>query len=630
MTACLAIGLGDRHRVTVGRNAEVQNALWLRVWAEWGVAGPDPDAAIIVPIERFLANLQWLLPACRAAGTGIEWDDGARAIVRRALTEATELDRVIASVRPWAADEVDAALAGGRFTRTLQPFQVRDLGKLLALPHGANFSVPGAGKTTVTYALYEAKRLTGRVDRLLVVCPISAYDSWTTEATDCFAEPLKVHRTGEGRIPADAEVYLVNYQRLLNSYETVARWAQGGRCHIVLDEAHRMKRGRAGGWGRVSLDLAHLGVRRDALTGTPAPQALRDLDAIFDFAWPSQARRILPPVIFDRSPPKEAAHLVADRIAPLFVRTTKSELNLRTPDRTTLRLPLTGLQREIYAALRDQYAGRLPLGRSDRSRFARMGQVVMYLLEAATNPRLLPFGDRPDPLTARPHFPLVPIPPNAALADLVAKYDEHENPPKFERLAQILSDNIAQRRKTLVWTNFVSNIELLEVALKRLDPAVIHGGVPSDRRGGGERTRDGELAKFRSNDNCWVLLANPAATSEGVSLHHDCHDAVYLDRTFNAGQYLQSVDRIHRLGMAPDQATRITFLVTEGTIDETVNQRVLEKAERLGSILRDRDVATMALPDEEHYAEVIAEDDLAAIFAHLSGEDRAGSPEPGS
>jgi hypothetical protein len=43
--------------------------------------------------------------------------------------------------------------------------------------------------------------------------------------------------------------------------------------------------------------------------------------------------------------------------------------------------------------------------------------------------------------------------------------------------------------------------------------------------------------------------ANLAAMAEGVSPRHTCHDAIYVDRTFNAGQYLQSLDRIHRLGL---------------------------------------------------------------------------------
>ena len=119
-----------------------------------------------------------------------------------------------------------------------------------------------------------------------------------------------------------------------------------------------------------------------------------------------------------------------------------------------------------------------------------------------------------------------------------------------------------------------------------------------------------------------VLLANPAATGEGVSLHEICHDAIYLDRTFNAGQYLQSVDRIHRLGLAPAQETRITFLLTRDTIDEVVDLRVRDKAERLGGMLNDPSISTMALPDDEDYGPAIdTVEDVAALFTHLRGND---------
>src|ERR1039458_4341723 len=51
-------------------------------------------------------------------------------------------------------------------------------------------------------------------------------------------------------------------------------------------------------------------------------------------------------------------------------------------------------------------------------------------------------------------------------------------------------------------------------------------------------------------------------------------------------------------GMSPDQDTQITFLVMSNTIDEVVDGRVREKAERLGDMLNDPDIVTMALPDE--------------------------------
>jgi SNF2 family DNA or RNA helicase len=155
-------------------------------------------------------------------------------------------------------------------------------------------------------------------------------------------------------------------------------------------------------------------------------------------------------------------------------------------------------------------------------------------------------------------------------------------------------------------------------------PAAVYGGIPSEVSDpNAARTREGELSKFRDRESgCMVLIANPAAMSEGVSLHQVCNDAVYLDRTFNAGQYLQSLDRIHRLGLGPDVTTNISFLLTTGTIDEVIDTRIREKALRLGEMLDDPDLTTMALPSDDDYGPAIeTDDDLIALFAHLRGDN---------
>jgi SNF2 family DNA or RNA helicase len=247
----------------------------------------------------------------------------------------------------------------------------------------------------------------------------------------------------------------------------------------------------------------------------------------------------------------------------------------------------------------------------------------MYLLEAATNPALLPAGSASaDPLLF--HHPPLDIPAGSRLADLIAEYGQYETPRKFIELAQIVRANAEQGRKTLVWSNFVRNLEQLAYrVLPGMQPALIHGGVPMEESATGfATTRAQELYRFRNDPNCAVLLANPAALGEGVSLHQVCNDAIYIDRTFNAGQYLQSLDRIHRLGLAPDQETRITLLLTAGTVDEVVDVQVSGKADRLATVLNDASLTTFALPDEDDYGPALdMVEDLMALFAHLRGED---------
>lgn len=630
MNPALNITLEDPRTFRVERTDNVHSVLWNKICAEWGTIGGDPNFSILTPVEVFLSNMEWLKDSCTQFTTGIDWGQTAKDLVVERLNEQKSVLNIMSGVNALTEEEVEGRLENGRFIRDLRKFQKRDLGWLLALPNGANFSVPGAGKTTVTYALYEAERLAGKVAQLLVVAPLSAFDAWTVEADDCFDEPPQVFRFDGTEIPETAEVCLINYQRLPDSYDIIAKWLQSKPTQMVLDEAHRMKKGWGGAWGRNSLYLAHVATRRDILTGTPAPQSVKDVVALVDFVWPNQSKRILPPAVFASRPPKNIAAQVGDLIAPLFVRTTKAELDLPAPLLKIIEVPLDGHQRAIYQALKNQYAGDIQISRIDRAQFARMGRIVMFLLEAATNPALLPFGGKPDPTNMRPIFPMIGTTENTTLTELLQNYPQHEVTPKLQKLHEIVQENATLGRKTLIWTNFVANILMLKGTMNALNPACIFGAVPSEvAKPNADVTREAELDRFRNDPDCLVLIANPAAMSEGVSLHKCCHDAVYLDRTFNAGHYLQSLDRIHRLGM-PDTETRISFLVTKETIDVAVNDRVRGKAEQLGIILEDATISKMALPDDGDTETFIdTGGDLEALFTHLRGNDMNGGSDGG-
>lgn len=599
------------------REGVVSSELWNAVGRNIapGSAARPSDEEVVVPLERFLAARNWLGSVLSTYRCDAELGPELLAILERADAERQEVGRALAgTLEPLDAEAVGRLLARGRFQRELRPFQLRDLARILSLSHGANFSVPGAGKTSVAYSVYEAERVRGRVTRMLVVAPISAFDAWFGEIEECLRPVPRVARF-EDRAPSTVEILLVNYQRLTARYDQLAEWVLEEPSLVLLDEAHRMKRGRGGEWGTRCLDLAHIAIRRDILTGTPAPQHPSDFGALLEFLWPHQSTRILPGDAFRFEPPPDTMVEVSRRLRPLFARTNKDELGLDPPLIRAETVAMKPVQHAIYEALRTRMNRAIRVSARDRALAGDLGSVVMYMLEAATNPALLAtaIGGAPGPVV----WPPAPIPPDSTLAEQIASYTRHETPRKFEKLAALVADNVERGRKTLVWSNFVANlVELAERVLAPYAPALIYGGVPSGEESDPD-TREAELRRFREDDACMVLLANPAAMSEGVSLHHTCHDAVYLERTFNAGQYLQSIDRIHRLGLARGIETRITFLVSTGTIDETVDDRVRVKADRLATMLSDPELVTMALPDEEAYGSWIDAEDVSALFAHL-------------
>ena len=501
-------------------------------------------------------------------------------------------------------------------------FQVRDLNKILSLSNAANFSVPGAGKTLVTVLAYEKERVQGNVDRLMVIAPLSAFEAWEKELEVCLA-PIPIIRRLTDSSFDDSEVLLVNYQRLTSNFAEISQWLSQGKSHLVIDEAHRMKKGDAGEWGNACLRLAHLAERRDVLTGTPAPQHSKDLVALFKFLWPQHSRRILPGTITDEFQSDEAKSELAAIIKPFYVRTTKDELRLRPPIRRVVESNLKPLHSEIYEAITTKMRNVVRATNAERIKIADISRISMYLLQAATNPALLASAFDGNTQSAI-NWPPLEFDSDLEMKSKIENYLSYEIPDKFEKLAVLVSKNVELGRKTLVWSNFVGNIRILgSQVLKKFNPEVVYGDIKVMEDPSDPRSRQFALKNFRENAECMVLIANPATLGEGVSLHEVCHDAIYLERTFNAGEFLQSIDRIHRLGLPDEIDTRIVYLESCGTIDEAVRNRIAIKVDNLSRILNDPGLKHMSLPDEESYGEttLIEDDDSRAILNILLSED---------
>lgn len=487
------------------------------------------------------------------------------------------------------------------WTAPLTDFQQRDLAKLLELNHGANFSVPGAGKTRVGLGLVVARRFQGVAQQALVVCPKSAYESWQFEIATCLeASPLSVAVFEGGPVPP-TDVVLVNYERLPDSVPALMRWMRAAPTVLILDEAHRMKLGAAGAWGAACLALAPYASARLILSGTPAPNGARDLENLFSFVWPGQGRGAV-----QRAIDGQDLRTASESLRPLFVRTTKGELGLPPVDTVVRRVDLPPLHRELYGALVGLQSTRVASGSSEA---ADLGRVLLYLLMAATTPALLATGaSRYEPLPYR--VPPLEPPTGSSLAALLKDLPHYEMSPKYKEVVGIVAANAAAGRKTLIWSTFVRNLTSLAHLLEGYGPAVIHGG---------SEDRESELRRFREDPACMVLLSNPATLGEGVSLHQVCHDAIYVDRDFAAGRFLQSLDRIHRLGLPADTETRITILVANETIDELVEQRLGLKLRFMGGVLDDPAVLELGDLDEEP-SETAGMDasDIAALLGYLA------------
>ena len=584
--------------------------------------GGDADS-LEVRAEAFYAELVGLGEARRAFGEKIVFGPRITEHLTTLAADRRSRETALARSDDLSVEGLEGELVASGFVRPLKTFQLYNLAKLLLLPHGADFSVPGAGKTTVALANFALQRARGAIDRLLVIGPIAAFEAWKSDSVACLAVPPKitVHGGPGSVIPRNTELLLTNYNRLASDYERIREFVELAPTQVVLDEAHRVKRGADGVHGRAVLDLAYAARRRDILTGTPAPQGAGDLIALMRFLYPGQDRAILPPDAYNdsRGRDPEVVRQTSEAIHRYFVRTPKSDLGIPDPMWHVVTRPMSPIQGAVYDGLVGRYRGSFALSTESRRELDRLGRVVMYLLEAATNPALITAGSDADDEEGFAHPPLE-LAGHEPLGQLLRRYSQYERPWKYDYVIEAVAEAAVCGEKILVWSTFVRNLKILARELSAFNPAVVHGGVPpEDASAPGAVSREAELNRFRTDPSCSVLLANPAAAGEGVSLHHWCHHAIYLDRTFNAGHFLQSQDRIHRLGLASDVETRFTLLISEGSVDALVDERLREKVASLARLMNDPGLVRVALPesDEDHRAPAAEEDDSVAILNHL-------------
>ncbi len=597
----LVIGLSDEGTVTISANIEVSQSQWNRTVHYWAPNGnaDQKNRLISLPIEIFVEKASWLRDVWRAHEGFINLSPEVVAASKNVIDGATSFKklRTLLENRHFGESVEVPGLLGNK---TLTKEQQENILCLLDMDNGANFSVPGAGKTLTALSVWKILQARKKVAKVLVVCPRSAFESWRIELKESFNESLNFEEYSNEIIAPTTDICVVNYEQLENARKLsyLKSWVKANSCLVIIDEAHRIKAGRISvRWNAVK-SLSSSANRTDVLTGTPMPQGPRDLTSIYSVAWPHLTKYEL-----------NERTLISLKRKTAFVRTTKDELDLPDPIIRIVSEAAGPLQSEILSALNDRYIGSFQISIADQKNLARRGKAVMTMLAASTNPGLL-VNKQFSEFEMGFSWPPQAVLEDRTLKDLVENYLHHEIPWKFKYVALRAQELANKNQKVLVWSSFIGNLASLKVVLAKFNPAVVYGNTPSSER-------SMEILRFRNDPNCSVLISNPQTLGEGISLHKHCHAEIFVDRTYNAGLYLQAVDRIHRLGLEADQKTEIDILQTKESIDERVGLRLAVKINALANFLQDKKLTQTALPQDDALAPIdvlgLSDDDFEDI-----------------
>ncbi len=553
----------------------------------------DHTNAVESASARVLTVPWWLLLSSRstiqeirsAYGLRIQQSDEAARQLQAAARRRASYDGA-ARATPLTEPDLADRLSRVGFRRQLTPEQSRNVRKLASLPAGATFSVPGAGKTTEALAYHAIRAVHG--EPLLVVAPKNAFGAWDEQLHECLGTQAGLFvrlRSGQDRIEqqlrSSPRFMIITYQQFARVSSLMADFVGSGDVFVFLDESHRIKGGRGRATADAILTISHLPAGKLVMSGTPMPQSHDDLVPQFSFLYPEVY-----------TTPEHVVELMR----PIYVRTTKAQLRLPPVDRVVITVPMRLAQRKLYDLMKYEVARQAEATLSIHSRQAlrAMGRSVIRLLEVVSNPPLL--------------AATVGFAHQELLAGVIAEGDS----PKIEYACKRARQLAQLGKKVLIWTTFRENVETLAARLADLQAVYIHGGVDAGDDDDTD-TREGKIREFHDNPHCLVMVANPAAAAEGISLHRVCHNAVYVDRTYNAAHYLQSEDRIHRLGLREGESPVIEIVECARSIDQSVRARLGAKVSRMALALNDSSLMIDPIPLDAYAIDDEADSDVNAL-----------------
>ena len=434
--------------------------------------------------------------------------------------------------------------------------------KISALPHqteGTNFVASreaaalfdeqGLGKSKQLIDAVAKQVEDGTLDGALIVCPNAVKSTWVREieahSNLCYAvfgSGKSARRQAFGSLRA--VFYVINYEAVAGEVTSLRALLRFKRMALVLDESHRIKTPGA----KVTRAIHRLraeAAKRVIMTGTPVANTPDDLWSQMFFLDAGVSLGASFDEFRRRYCTTEGGYAELDTLREALATVTlrrMKEQALNLPPKTVIPIAvqLEGRQAELYDRMRqDLYVWVKSL--SGEEVLAEGENILVRLVrlaQLASNPRLID-----------------------------ASY--FEIPTKIAALDQLLDEILARRptQKAIIWTSFVGNITMLCKRYPKYGPVAFCGQMDADAR---ERA----LTAFSSDTSVRLFIGNPAAGREGLTLT-SANVAIYLDRTFNLVDYLQSQDRIHRISQT--EACEIYLLMAQNTVDELIEFSLAQK-----------------------------------------------------
>ena len=428
----------------------------------------------------------------------------------------------------------------------------------------------GLGKTLQTISVVLAMKQEGNCVPGLIVCPASLVYNWDEEIHR-FAPELKtspVVGTLATRkkllqnpdFEKNVDLYITSYDLLRQDIDL---FKEKTFSLMVLDEAQYIKNTKAGLTKAVKIVRAE---KRLALTGTPIENRLAELWSIFDFLMPgflydynTFAERFETPITKQKDP--DAAYRLKQMTSPFILRRKKTDVLKDLPPKLEeIRYArFEKKQRELYDAQVLKMKGLLSDSKGKGEDKIRILAELMRIRQICCDPSLL-FENYKGESTKR------------------------------QACMELIQNAIEGGHRMLLFSQFTSMLELLEVDLKRekIPYFKLTGQTPKEKR-------LQEVHDFNEGD-VPVFLISLKAGGNGLNLT-GADMVIHYDPWWNVAAQNQATDRAHRIGQT--KTVTVYRLIVKDTIEEKILALQDAKRDLAEAILSGEQQSLMSLSEEE-------------------------------
>ena len=409
-----------------------------------------------------------------------------------------------------------------KWTGKFKPFehQKTTAGFLTMNKRSFCFNEQGTGKTASAIWAADFLLTKKRINRVLVICPLSIMDSAWREDLFTFAMHRKVDvaygsaKQRQKVIEGDAEFVIINYDGVKIVADAVAA---GGFDLVIVDEATHYKNSQTDRWKTLNKILTS-DTWLWMMTGTPAAQSPMDAYGLAKLVNPKSVPRFMGSfrdqvmykvTNFKWVPKPSATETVFEALQPA-IRFTKEEcLDLPELVYVTREVALTRQQEKYYKELKDK-----------------------MIMQAA--------GEDVTAATAAVNMnKLLQISGGAVYSDSKDTI-EFDIKHRYNVLREVI---VESSKKVIVFVPFKHTISILTDKLRgdNINTEVISGSVPAAKR-------TEVFKQFQENkDGIQVLVIQPQAAAHGVTLTA-ANTIVWWGPTSSVETYAQANARIHRAG----------------------------------------------------------------------------------